>query len=347
MSNSLYQKIDRASASSGLVFSLERINGKRSNVLRALTYHRVADLKDSAMLDPRTISATPATFDQHMRYLAGHYQVVSLEEVFDAVEKGTCLPNRAVLITFDDAYCDFTKYAWPILKQFRLPATIFVPTAYPDRPDRALWWDRLHRAFSYTSQTELHPTPIGLLSLGTFEERRRSLQRLQDHVITLPNAEAIALVDEICFKLDSQQIIQKSILSWEELRQLAKEGVTLGAHTQTHPILTQISPKQVREETVGSQQDLRREIGSVLPVFCYPNGDHDELVVSILNEEGFVLAFTTLDGQNDLNSTNLLRLCRTNITRRTSLPILRLRLLSLVSYLDKWRHRKKQRQRLD
>jgi peptidoglycan/xylan/chitin deacetylase (PgdA/CDA1 family) len=108
--------------------------------------------------------------------------------------------------------------------------------------------------------------------------------------------------------------------------------------------LTQISPKQVREETVGSQQDLRREIGSVLPVFCYPNGDHDELVVSILKEEGFVLAFTTLDGQNDLNSANLLRLCRTNITRRTSLPILRLRLLSLVSYLDKWRHRKKQRQ---
>lgn len=314
-----------------------------NNTLRVLTYHRVADPEDSRMLDPRLISATPAAFEQHMRHLARHYQVVSLEEVLNTVEKRTRLPNRAVLVTFDDAYHDFTEFAWPILKRYRLPATMFVPTAYPDQPDRAFWWDRLYRALTFTAQMELDPTPIGCLPLRSSEERHQSLRRLQNHTKTLAHAEAIALVDEICSKLDNGQSSRQSILSWEELRQLVREGVTLGAHTRTHPILTQLPPEQIREEISGSQRDLKREIGAVLPIFCYPDGGHNEDVVNVLSEEGFVLAFTSLDGQNDMSKAQYLRLRRTGISRRTSPTIFRLRLLRLISYVDRWRHRKKQR----
>jgi peptidoglycan/xylan/chitin deacetylase (PgdA/CDA1 family) len=330
------------------VLSQKRTEG-RPNVLRVLTYHQVAEPQDLQMMDPRMISATPRVFDQQMRYLAKHYQVVSLEAVLEAAEKGTCLPKRAVLITFDDAYFDFTMYAWPILKRLRLPATIFVPTAHPGQPGRAFWWDRIYRALLYTSQTELRSTPIGSLSLGTDEERRKNIRRLQNHLKTIPYLEAMAKVDQICAKLGSKKIIHKSTLSWDELRQLQKEGIALGAHTQTHPILTQISPEQVRQEVVDSQRDLKREIGSVLPVFCYPNGNHNDLIVSILKEEGFVLAFTTLTGQNDLDSSNLNPLClyRQNITPRTTLPIFRLRLIRLGSYLDMWRHRKERKKHLD
>jgi peptidoglycan/xylan/chitin deacetylase (PgdA/CDA1 family) len=341
MNNSLYQKKDGSPASSRLTSSLERINRKRSNVLRVLTYHRVAELKDSPMLDPRMISATAATFDQQMRYLAKHYRVVSLEEVLDAVEKGTCLPNRAVLITFDDAYCDFAEYAWPILRRYQLPATLFVPTAYPDQSDRAVWWDRLHRAFSFTLQAEVSSTPVGALPLKPSAERRQSLRRLHSYLKTIAHTDAMALVDEICSNLDGCQVAQKSVLSWEELRQLARDGVTLVAHTRTHPILTQLlSPEQVREEVIGSQIDLQREIGQVLPVFCYPSGAHNDTVVNILEQEGFVMAFTTLDGHNDLHRTHPLRLRRTNITQRTSPFIFRIRLLRWATYADAWRHRK-------
>jgi peptidoglycan/xylan/chitin deacetylase (PgdA/CDA1 family) len=98
---------------------------------------------------------------------------------------------------------------------------------------------------------------------------------------------------------------------------------------------------QIRQEIIGSQQDLHREIGQTLPIFCYPSGHHDDAVRRVLKDEGFVLAFTTLDGQNDLRTVDLLRLRRTNITRRTSRLILRLRLLRLGAYLDMWRHRKR------
>jgi len=318
-----------------------------NNSLRVLEYHRVADPKASPVLDPRLISATPETFNQQMRHLARHYQVVSLEDVLEAAKNGTRLPNRAVLITFDDAYCDLTEYAWPILKRFRLPATIFVPTAYPGRPDLAFWWDRLYRAFSYTSLSELRSTPIGSLPLGTSEERLESLRIFQNHVKTIAHADVNAMVDEICFRLGGKQTIHKSTLNWEELRQLVKEGATLGAHTQTHPILTQLPPEQIREEVIGSQQDLKCEIGTVLPIFCYPDGAHDEDVINILHEEGFLMAFTDLDGHNDMSTADYLRLRRTPITRRTSLTIFRLRLLRLGSYIDMWRYRKKQGRQKD
>src|SRR4030067_838660 len=94
-------------------------------VLRILTYHRIARREDFAFLNPRLISASPEMFYRQMRYLKRHYQVMS----------------------FDEGYVDFNIHAWPILKKFELPVTLFVPTGFPGRPERSFWWDRLYRAF--------------------------------------------------------------------------------------------------------------------------------------------------------------------------------------------------------
>ncbi len=313
-----------------------------ANLLRILTYHRVADAKFSYRLDPRLISTDPATFNRHMQYLATHYHVVTLEEVCEAVVRDVQLPKKSVLVTFDDAYCDLTEHALPILQRWHLPATIFVPTAYPDHPERAFWWDRMYRTLAHTAYTQFDFAPIGHLSLKTLDERRQSMRKIKQHLLKLNHNQAMLLVDQICEALHSQPTSQKSVLTWDELRQLDKQGVTLGAHTRTHPILTNLSAAQAREEMVGSQQDLQREIGHALPVFCYPNGSHNDATTQILAEAGFVAAFITLTGQNDLRVADPLRLNRQNITPKTSLTIFRLRLLRLGAYVDRWRLRKKQ-----
>jgi peptidoglycan/xylan/chitin deacetylase (PgdA/CDA1 family) len=295
-------------------------------------------------LHPQIISATPENFSRQMRFLAKRYRVVSMPEVLETIAKKQPLPQRAVLVTFDDAYFDF-DIAWSILKSLKLPATLFVPTAYPDQPERAFWWDRLYRAFLNTARIELRSTPIGILPLANAKMRQQSLKRLQYHIKNTPHHEAMRLVDEICDKLDSAPVVQKSVLSWNELRQLAKEGVTMCAHTQTHPIMTQLTPEDLRREVVGSQDDLKREIGETLPIFCYPGGSHDEAVVEVLREENFTIAFTTMKGQNDLRTADLLRLRRTNMTRRTSLPIFCAKLWRWGAYLDRWRQKRKQRKK--
>ena len=309
------------------------------NNLRILAYHRVADLDESAFLTPRLISATPSVFASQMKYLAKFYNVVSIEDVVNAVQMRGRLPKRAVLITFDDAYYDFEEIAWPILKKYGLTATVFVPTAYPDNPKLSFWWDRLHRAIMSSQQTQLRFPEIGTVSIETPSDRFGVLNSLYDVLKKLPHEHAMQSVDDICSELNYNDNGHKGILGWEALRRLVNEGVSLGPHTQTHPILTQLSPKEVRDEIRGSIKDLEREIGEIPPVFCYPNGNFDNHTTEILKDEGILLAFTTIDGHNKLNRGNLLCLQRTGITRKTSLFIFRLRLLRIFSYLDRLRHR--------
>ena len=307
-------------------------------MLRILAYHRVAELRDTPTVDSRSVSATPAVFTRQMQHLARHYHVVGMPQLLNGIEYGAPLPKRAVLITFDDAYADFAEIAWPILKQFGLPATMFVPTAYPDHPELAFCWDKLYQAFAATSRTEFRGTPFGQLPLGSAEEKRRALRIVQNYVSNIPDDEAMGIVDSVCTQLVESQAYSGSVLSWEQLRQLAKEGLTLGSHTRTHPIMTQVTPNRMRQEIRGSQEDLKRESGTVPPVFCYPNGNHNDTVVSIARDEGIRLAFTTLSGENKSESLDLLRLRRVVITPRTSIAVFYARLLRMGANFDAWRH---------
>lgn len=313
---------------------------RSSASLLVLTYHRVAEPGDRPDLDPTLISATPDVFERQMRMLRRTHEIVGLEDVLRAVETGSGLPSRAVLLTFDDGYEDLARHAIPTLEDLGLTATIFVPTAFPDHPERSFWADRLHQAFSETSLSELS-SPLGALSLQTPDDRLASRKRLRSHLKTLSHRRATELVEEVCRQLGEPEERRASVLGWEALRRLSARGFSIASHTRHHPVLTRLSPEEIREEIVSAREDLERELGTSLPVFCYPNGSHDDSVVSILREEGYRLAVTTLHGGNDLTATDPLRLRRSNVSRRTTVGLLRLRLTRWGGWIDAWRHRQK------
>ena len=293
-------------------------------LLRVLTYHRVDEPARCAGVYPR-IMVSPREFERQMRYAAAHYNVISMAQVMDVVQGGGVLPPRSLLITFDDAYVDFAEKAWPILRRHGLPATLFVPTAFPDHPERVFWWDRLYHALAVADgEQEVH-APVGRFLLGTQAQRERAFSQLRDHVKTLPHEAAMEWVEQVCQALDTPPL-SASVLSWQALRGLAQEGVTLGAHTQNHPIMTRVSPDVMRQEAVDSLQDLEREIGATLPIFAYPSGGANAEVVQTLKQAGFVLAFLTGRGINDMKTADRLQMRRINVGQTTSLPVLRLQM---------------------
>jgi len=328
--------VTRSAAFSTCLASLERAGERCANLLRVLTYHRVDHFGARPELSPALISATPAAFEAQMAYLAAHYRAVSLAELLDACERGTALPPRSVLITFDDAYRDFAEHAWPTLKRYGLPVTLFVPTAFPGHSERAFWWDRLHQALNSDGAEDVE-TPLGRLPLQTSSQRAEALPRLCDQMKQLAHAQAMSRVDAICAKF-GLRTTQNGVLDWDDLRTLAREGVTLGAHTQTHPLMNRISVAEARAEAVGSLRDLEREVGPVARVLAYPGGAFNPAVTETLRREGFALAFTTIRGINDLQIADRLRLRRINVGRHTTLGVLRAQLLPWARFLNRlWR----------
>jgi peptidoglycan/xylan/chitin deacetylase (PgdA/CDA1 family) len=305
-----------------LVAFLDRTGRERANLLRVLTYHRVDEPQSHPWLDSGLISASPAAFEAQMKYLVANYQAVSIYDVLDALEKKdtSILPPRAVVVTFDDAYSDFEEHAWPVLKQYRLPVTLFVPTAFPEHPERLFWWDRLFHAIHTTVKADVN-TPIGRLSINTARERSRAVIRLKKYIKTLPNEAALTSPHA------------NSVLGWESLRKLANEGVAVAAHTQTHPIMNHIPPSVMQNEALGSLYDLHREIGVTPPVFAYPSGFYNPDVVKAIKSAGFKMAFTTERGINDLRHVHPLKMQRINVGAQTTIPILRAQLLSLSASL--------------
>lgn len=320
--------IAKSSTFDRFVETLENVDGQRPGFLRVLTYHRVDEPARRPWLDPGLISAVPKEFDEQMAYLAAHYQPVTVSDILAAVKSRNIkdLPPRAVLVTFDDGYCDFLEQAWPILKRHKIPATLFVPTAYPNHQEQTFWWNDLYQVIQNTHK-EILNTSIGTFVLTDNVSRNQAYQRLKNYMKTLNHSEAILIVRELCSQF-AVQPAANNVLSWDALRKLNKEGLTLGAHTRTHPLLNRISLEEVREEVVGSFQDLQREIGFALPIFAYPSGEFSDDVVNILKHEGFSLAFTTERGINQLATMNPLRMQRINVGGKTSLPILRAQLLT-------------------
>jgi peptidoglycan/xylan/chitin deacetylase (PgdA/CDA1 family) len=316
-----------------LVAALERLAPSRAGVLPVLTYHRIAPRRSDDPWDPTLISATPDELEAHLRALAMHHRPISASDLL-AVRRGRrSLPDRSLLITFDDAYQDFAEHAWPILDAAGMPVTLFVPTAYPGRPTRRFWWDRLHRAFARPRLPSHLDIAGRQWPLQSADERRRALRALRRTVKAMPHGPAMALVERIVRDLDADDDVPSGCLDWRTLRSLAREGVTLASHTRTHAMLDRLSADDARAEVIGSLDDLGREVGPAPPVLAYPSGQVSPAVRGAVAAAGIEIAFTTRRGVNHVGRSDWLALRRINVGARSTDAVIRAQLLPRVGGL--------------
>lgn len=303
----------------------DQIPDSRRKVLRVLTWHRILPETEAAGRYPGVISTAPDEFAVQMQFIRDSYNVVSIDEVLAALNGDGQLPKHAVLLTFDDAYNDFATYAFPILQRMGLPVTLFVATAFPDNPHLSFWWNRLYEGAVSTKRRE--PIEIGdeILLLETPRQRHNTGRQLVRTIRQMPHDDAMAEVDRICVELDSDAT-SNDVLSWDALRTLAKAGVTLAPHTQTHPLLNRLPNDAARREVAGSVADLTREVGDCPPVFAYPAGGFTKDTIEMLRDLKIEAAFTTDRGINDLRSGNRMSLHRINVGRRANETVIRLKM---------------------
>ena len=94
-------------------------------ILTIVMYHYVRDLRHSRYPEIKGLSRDE--FAEQVQYIKRHYNVVSGQELMNAIAEDSPLPPRPLLLTFDDGYIDHFTEVFPVLDRANLPGCFFPP----------------------------------------------------------------------------------------------------------------------------------------------------------------------------------------------------------------------------
>ena len=229
--------------------------------LPILMYHGIGPLREGFSI---YLTVSPELFERHLQWIRNNgYTPIRIADWVAYRCEGKPLPEKPILLTFDDGYRDLSEFGLPLLRKYGFTGTVFVVT---DQIGGINAWD---------------------LHLGLSEQ---------------------------------------PLMSEEQIRFWAQEGIEFGAHTRTHADLTKTAPEEIAEEMRGSRQRLEELLGTTVASVAYPYGYYTEAIAEIARQH-FAAALTCDRGLNSLQ-TDLLHLRRSEVVPFSSWGEMR----SMVSF---------------
>lgn len=274
----------------------------RTQRLLILGYHGIS-LEDEHLWRPG-LFISPEVFASRMEAISRmNCKVLPLDEALNHLQAGS-LPPLSVVITFDDGFCDFYSCAYPILKQFGYPATVYQTTYY------SLWNKPVFNLICpyllwKGSGKMIEADPVigrpGLFDLRTEQGRSSANSEILSFTrsANLSPAERHRLAATLADSVgeDYQKISNKRLLhlmNRSELSQLAREGVDIQLHTHRHRVPRD---KNLFFKELADNVNFLKEIGQPQANhFAYPSGEYREECFAWLAEFGVRSATTCNTG---------------------------------------------------
>lgn len=270
-------------------------------------------------------------FAEQMRYIKRHYRVLSLQQMVEELQN----PNghqQNVVVTFDDGYVGTYSDAFPILKEYGIPATVYL-TAGAIESGEVPWYDRIFLQFQQAASS-LSLTLDGQrqFHLGSFWSRVDAAASVVSYLRTLPDEERQRWCDsfEQAIPLCRTEL-RGSMMNWEQIREMRHAGIAFGCHTMTHPVLSRLTPDAVRREVGESKWLIENRLGVQVENFAFPFGkpkDCGSIGADALSQLGIRTALTTIVGVNEPGG-NTFRLRRMVQGNETSIAMFAYRLQRL------------------
>jgi peptidoglycan/xylan/chitin deacetylase (PgdA/CDA1 family) len=308
--------------------------GRYDKKILILLYHRVAKLNS----DPWGLAVTPRHFAEHLDTLRECATPVQLQQLFQVSFND--LPERPVVVTFDDGYADNLYNAKPLLERYGIPATIFLATGFMGY-EREFWWDELDRlllqpgtvpgALRLSVSGSTYQWELGEAAQYSADasqrhrkwkirkdapsSRHQLYRSLCELLNPLPEDERKEVLDELLTWAGAEPASRPTHrpLSLMEAVSLAKgELIEVGAHTAAHPVLSTLPASSQRDEIRGSRTWLEEILNRPVRSFAYPYGgrsDYTVETISLVREAGFSCACSNFPGLVE-RSTDLFQLPR-------------------------------------
>jgi len=291
--------------------------------LKILAYHRICDT--DAMNDPELVSATRSDFEWQVAHIRQHYVPMTFADVFECKSQGQKLPRNAVVITFDDGFADNYVNAYDILQRFEVPATFFITTRYIGT-NRTFWFNELSRTVMGTRAGSLRLDSDTFTVANAREDRIALLERLLQLCKAVPDSQRRKYLESISAQLgDPGECDPLSRpMTWGEVIEMSRNGMEFGSHSETHPILSRLEPKALRQEIHGSKTTIEEKLGSPVLALAYPVGGKNEISPQVLEQAtkaGYRFGVSYLPGNNRGLRIGDLMLKRLHVERYTTRPM--------------------------
>jgi peptidoglycan/xylan/chitin deacetylase (PgdA/CDA1 family) len=237
-----------------------------------------------------------------MRYIASNYRVLSIKEMIGELS-GQEKSGQAVAITFDDGYVGTYSEAYPILRKYSLPVTVYLSGCAIETGE-ALWYDRIFLCFQKAPvQLTIELATPRTYSLGTFTDRIQAATEVVMYLRSLPDRERQAWCREFEARIPlKSEEIRGAMMTWEQAREMQKGGVDFGAHTMTHPVVSRLQPEDLSREISESKRLIEQRLNSPVDSFAFPFGkslDCGYGINRVLTSYGFRSAMTSIVGVNE------------------------------------------------
>lgn len=238
--------------------------------LTTVMFHRV--LPDA---DPRAAGANPAytvtpqELDDCIRFFKQCYAVIGLDELEARLAHGRSLPERPLLITFDDGWSDTVEHALPVLQTHGVPAVVFVATGHVGRTE-GFWQEEMF--------------DVVMTAEGGVPERAAAAVAAMDRLAPELRAERLAA--------QPRRPLPRRMADAAELAALARAGIAIGGHGHSHDPLTRVADPQA--ELRACRDTLARlGLGGERPAFSFPHGQASPALIAAARAAGFGLCFTS------------------------------------------------------
>jgi len=308
------------------IFFISGLTGPSSRHKRhpfiIITFHRILTLEQIKNYPIPELAVTPDELFWFLKLVKQYYTCATITQNYKRWITSEYTNKPLLSITFDDGQLDNFIHAEPLLSQTEIPGTFYVVTNSVES-NEILWFDRL--AYAVFELSRFNKQKLK----QCFEKLNLNFDVSTNHYeISLKIVEFAKTLSD-SNRMDCINVFEASVgkqsrpdwdgmMNWEQLKVLINKGHEIGSHSRSHPILPLCSESQLADEIIKSKQIIEDKLNYPVKSFCYPNGNTNTSINSLVKKAGYTVGVTTEWGINASIDVSPHALTRCDIQWKTS-----------------------------